>query len=128
MTVEFFTPLAHKWETKTLFKGGRHPTYLEKSCSACKLTGRKSNLEGCAPCPGSPHSEACLRQYMWKTVNGFFECQCGRNKDHGKKPFWKVHVCKHCDRPHGTYFDNATRCTKSPGGFHQFVWRGRKPA
>lgn len=121
MTIEVFIPLAHKWDTRRLLKGGRHPTYLEKSCTVCKLTGRKSNIECCAPCPGVEHSAECRRSYGWKKVNSFFACECGANKDHQKKKFWKIDACIYCDRQRAD--SHLTTCQKSATGWHVFRLR-----
>jgi hypothetical protein len=122
VSAEIFVPLAHEWDIKSAYRPGlRHPTRIEKTCTVCKITGRKSSMEGCAPCPGAEHSAECLKSYGWKRVNDFFECQCGSNKDHQKKKFWKIDACVHCDRPRAE--THLTRCSKSGNGWHTFRLR-----
>lgn len=124
MTTEVFKPLDHKWKIDRLYRPGmRHPTRIEKSCSACKVSGRKSFLEGIGPCPGVPHDPECLRHFghMRMGESAHFECQCGANKDHEKKKPWKVEECIHCHRPRSE--THLTRCAKSGNDWHTFKLR-----
>lgn len=123
---DIFKPLSHKWKIERHYRPGlSHPTRIEKTCLACGANGYKSMMEKIAPCPGVPHDQACIKSFGHFMIGdgptAHFFCQCGVNKDHEKKKFWKVHVCRDCDRPHEVrYF---TKCLKSPIGWHHWHWR-----
>jgi|CXWL01.1.fsa_nt_gi ribosomal protein S14 len=133
MTTEVFIPLSHDWKIERHYRPGlSHPTSIEKTCTSCKISGRKSFMEKIGPCPGVPHSADCIKRLGYMRMadgpNAYFECQCGKNKDHEKKPFWKVNLCRYCDREHGSTLGNLTQCLKAPDKkFHDFRWRRLKP-
>lgn len=123
MSVEFFKPLSHQWDIVRKYVGGQHPVSIRKTCTVCKVDGHKSLMESVAPCPGVPHEAACAKSYGYIRNGSHFECQCGVNRDHEKKLFWKVHVCYFCDRPHDGKF--LTKCLKAADGWHRWIWRKR---
>jgi len=52
--------MKHRWEWWQERRAGTHPLALMKRCLTCGVTGRKSSLEWVKPCPGVPHTQACL--------------------------------------------------------------------
>jgi hypothetical protein len=122
LRAEVFRPLPHQWKIERRYVGGQHPLSIRKTCTVCTVSGHKSGLESVAPCPGEPHSADCLKSFRYMRIGDHFECECGVNAGHRLKPFWKVHVCRHCDRPYDKFL---TKCLKSPNEWHDYHWRKR---